>query len=246
MSCLVCLPSVYAHETIIKPVSLSAEQGKTVPFSVISTHVFMVSQDMELFENVDVTMINNDTVTPITLKPNPKLMTLDGTVLCKEEGYAIISGHRKGMIYTQTTQGSKLGSKKEFKNAAGPSKNYEKFCKALIKVGKANYGYDKIINDKLEIVPMTNPDLTRINMEMEFQILYNGNPLSTEVRATYDGFSTTPNTFAYITKCNAEGIAKVKITQPGTWMVHVENQENQADQDYDVHVTRAVLVFEVK
>ncbi|RLB93989.1 MAG: DUF4198 domain-containing protein [Deltaproteobacteria bacterium] len=246
MSCLVCLPSVLAHEFIIKPVLMSVEPGAKVPFSIVSGHVFMVSQEMEPTDKVEASMIKDDTVTPIKLSSNPTLMTQDGVALCQKQGYSIIAGHRKGMIYTKTTQGYKQGSKKGVKNAVSTSKKYEKFCKTLIKAGKADDGYGKIINDKLEIVPLTDPDSVQINSEMEFKIIYDGKPLSTEVLATYDGFSTNPNTYAYLTKCNDQGIAKVKITHPGTWMVRVQAESEQADQDYDIHVMRAVLVFEVK
>ncbi|MCK5098120.1 MAG: DUF4198 domain-containing protein, partial [Desulfobacteraceae bacterium] len=83
------------------------------------------------------------------------------------------------------------------------------------------------------------------NDYMEFKILYDDKPLSTEVFATYDGFTATPNTYAYFTECNDKGIAKVKITHPGTWMIRVQKKIEQATKDYDIHVMRAVLVFKV-
>ncbi|MBI9092928.1 MAG: DUF4198 domain-containing protein, partial [Desulfobacterium sp.] len=98
---------------------------------------------------------------------------------------------------------------------------------------------------KLEIVPMTDPATVKINTEMEFKVIYDGKPLSTEVYATYDGFSSTPNTYAYFTECNDQGVAKVIITHPGTWMVRVQKKLEVPTQDYDSHVMRAVLVFEV-
>ena len=246
MSGFACLPSVLAHEFIIKPVSMSVEPGATVPFSIVSAHVFMVSEEMEPADKIEASMIKDDTITPIKLSPNPTLLTQDGVALCQKPGYSIIAGHRKGVIYTKTTQGYMQGSKTGVKNAVSTSKKYEKFCKTLIKAGKADDGYGKIINDKLEIVPLTDPAGVQINSEMEFKIIYDGKPLSTEVLATYDGFSTNPNTYAYLTKGNDQGIAKVKITHPGTWMVRVEAESEQAGQDYDLHVMRAVLVFEVK
>jgi uncharacterized GH25 family protein len=206
----------------------------------------MISQEMEPADKVEASMIKDDVVTPIKLSSNPTLMTQDGIALCQKPGYSIISGHRKGVIYTKTTQGYKQGGKKEIKNAVSTSKKYEKFCKALVKAGNADNGYSKIINDKLEIVPLTDPASVRINSEMEFKIIYDGKPFSTEVVATYDGFSTNPNTYAYLTKCNDQGVATVKITHPGTWMVRVQAESKQADQDYDIHVMRAILVFEVK
>lgn len=210
----------------------------------MSCHVFMVSEEMEPGDQVDVSLIKESSVTPITLQANPTLMTHDGVALCETEGYSIISGHRKGMIWTQTTQGWKQASKKGLRGVIASGK-YEKFCKTLIKAGHPDHGYDKIIKDKLEIVPMTDPATVKINTEMEFKIIYDGKPLSTEVYATYDGFSSTPNTYAYFTQCNDQGVAKVIITHPGTWMVRVQKKVEQPTQDYDSHVMRAILVFEV-
>jgi len=245
MACFTFLSSASAHEFLIKPVQMSVAPDQKVPFSVMSCHVFMVSEELEPVDQMDVSLIKDDTITPIKLHPNPTLMTHDGVALSKTEGYSIIAGHRKGMIWTQTTQGWKQASKKGLRGVIASSK-YEKFCKTLIKTGKADHGYDKIVNDKLEIVPLTDPGTVRMNTDMEFKIIYDGKPLSTEVYATYDGFSATPNTYAYFTQCNDQGVAKVKITHPGTWMVRVQKTLEQATEDFDSHVMRAVLIFEVK
>ncbi|MCP4117580.1 MAG: DUF4198 domain-containing protein [Desulfobacteraceae bacterium] len=245
MICFTMIASVSAHEFVIKPVQMSVQPDQKVPFSVLSCHVFMVSEELEPGDQIDVSLINANTVTPIKLHPNPILLTHDGVAQCKKEGYAIIAGHRKGIIWTQTTQGWKQASKKGLRGVIASGK-YEKFCKTLIKAGNADQGFDTIVKDKLEIVPITNPATAGINTEMEFKILYDGKPLSTAVYATYDGFSSNPNTYAYYTECNDQGIAKVKITHPGTWMVRVQKKLDQATEDYDTHIMRAVLVFEVK
>ncbi len=80
---------------------------------------------------------------------------------------------------------------------------------------------------------------------MEFRILFDGKPFSTNVYATFDGFSDNANTYAYFTETDEGGSAKVKITHPGTWMVRVQHEINGATEDYDKHVMRAVLVFGV-
>lgn len=63
--------------------------------------------------------------------------------------------------------------------------------------------------------------------------------------ATFDGFSTNPNTYAYFTETDEKGIAKVKITHPGMWMVRAEKETAEQTEDYDKHILRAVLVFGV-
>jgi hypothetical protein len=50
---------------------------------------------------------------------------------------------------------------------------------------------------------------------MQVKVLYKGQPLTTNVYATYDGFSKEENTCAYYTEGHDDGTAKVKITHPG-------------------------------
>lgn len=49
-----------------------------------------------------------------------------------------------------------------------------------------------------------------------------------------------------MTETDENGVAYVKLHHPGTWMIRVENKIDQATEDYDVHVMRSVLVFNVQ
>ncbi len=241
---LICCIAANAHEFIIKPVQVSTEAGNKLAFSVLAAHVFMISEEAEPVEQVEISLIEKENKTEVKLQKNDVLLTLDGAVEPKKEGTAIIAGHRKGMIWSQTTQGWKQAGKKELKGVISSGK-YEKFCKTLINVGKADDGYKKVVGHKLEIVPISNPAEAMIGKDMEFKILFDGKPFSTGVYATFDGFSTNPNTYAYFTETDEQGIAKVKITHPGVWMVRVEKEIAEPTEDYDNHVIRAVLVLGV-
>ncbi|WP_321404296.1 DUF4198 domain-containing protein [Maridesulfovibrio sp.] len=249
LSCLLAVlfcSTAFAHEFILKPVQLTTEKNHVVPFSVVSAHVFMISEEMEPLNEVDAKLILAGKSTPLKLAENEMLMTLDGQIKPEAEGTAIIAGHRKGIIWTNTTKGWKQQSKKGLKGVISSGK-YEKFCKTLVTVGKADGSYNKVVGHKLEIVPMSDPTQAKVGDEIEFQTLLNGKPVSLEsMTATYDGFSLTPNSYAYFTEPYGNGLAKVKISAPGTWMVRVQYKNAQPTADYDSHVMRAVLVFEVK
>ncbi|WP_415716994.1 DUF4198 domain-containing protein [Maridesulfovibrio sp.] len=238
--------AAFAHEFIIKPVQLTAQKDHIVPFSVVSAHVFMISEEMEPIDQVEAALVLKGETTPLKLSENKMLMTLDGQIKPKSEGTAIITGHRHGIIWTQTTRGWKQQSKKELKGVISSGK-YEKFCKTLVTVGKPDGAYNKIIGQRLEIVPMSDPAKAKVGDEIEFQTLLDGKPVSVEnMVATYDGFSMNPNTFAYFTEPYGNGITKLKITAPGTWMVRVQHADKNPTPDYDNFVMRSVLVFEVK
>ncbi|NDV28039.1 DUF4198 domain-containing protein [Desulfovibrio sp. JC010] len=249
LSCLLavlCCSTAFAHEFIIKPVQLTAEKGHVVPFSIVSAHVFMISEEMEPINEVSAKLVLGGKSTPVKLAENGMLMTLDGQVKPETEGTAIIAGHRNGMIWTQTTKGWKQQSKKGLKGVIKSGK-YEKFCKALLTIGKPDGSYNKVLGQRLEIIPMSDPTQAKVGDEIEFQTLLDGKPVSVEsMTATYDGFSMNPNTYAYFTEPYGNGLTKVKITAPGTWMVRVQHVNAKPTADYDSHVMRSVLVFEVK
>ncbi len=77
-----------------------------------------------------------------------------------------------------------------------------------------------------------------------FAILFDGKPLSIGVYATFDGFSTNPDTYAYFTETDEQGIAKVKIMHQGIWMVRVEKELSDPTEDYDRHtISRQTKFF---
>ena len=54
----------------------------------------------------------------------------------------------------------------------------------------------------------------------------------------------TPS-LAYYTEGHKDGTAKVKITQPGIWMVRVQHAVTESSEDYDRYVARAVLLLSI-
>ncbi|WP_300672584.1 DUF4198 domain-containing protein [Desulfoluna sp.] len=244
MGCFVFAASLSAHEFIIKPVKNTAAMGETLPFSVLSAHVFMVSEEVEPLASVSVGLVSNDRETPVSLTENATLMTLDGAVSLAGEGTAILSGHRKGVIWTQTTSGWKQAPKSACKGVIESGK-YEKFCKTLVTSGHPDKGYAKVLGQALEIIPVTDPASVAPGEELIVKVLYKGKPLATEILATYDGFSGDPNTYAYYSTTGADGLARIKVTHDGTWMIRVEKKEEVPTSEYDKHVIRAVLVFGV-
>lgn len=236
--------SASAHEFIVKPARLSAAPGADLAVSVLSAHRFMVSEEIEPLDRVDLSLVSVDAVTPLRLRENTDDQTLEGTVRLTGNGTAILAGHRKGMIWTQTTTGWRQAGKQDCKGVIHSGK-YEKFCKALVTVGKDASGYDRIIGHTLEIVPLSDPAGAAVGREIDIKVLLNGKPLSTNVYATFDGFSTRENTYAYFTESRADGTAAIRLTHSGAWMVRVQHKTDSPTPDYDTHVMRAVLVFGV-
>ncbi len=234
--------AVQAHEFIVKPQEWQKyTAGQILPVSVASSHVFMKSEELEATESVEVTY--KGTVVP--LEANKAYYTYDGQITLDGTGAALIRGHRKGLIWSKTTQGMKPGGRDTLEGVL-ESRLYEKFCKTLLPVDGKTDGWDVKTGDALEIVPLDNPLTLRPGDELRVQILHEGQPVSPEmVTATYDVFTDQPNAYAYFTEPYGEGMAVVKVSASGLWMVRVQYVVDVAGKDYEKHIMRSVLVFPV-
>jgi uncharacterized GH25 family protein len=238
------LQTAVSHEFIVKPESFRPSNGEVVAVDVISAHVFMQSEELEPVTAVETYTISGEKRQEIPLEENAGERVLKGKYQSKSGGSHILCGHRKGMIWSKTTQGWKQGSRK---NHAGviSSGMYEKFSKAIL-VGESNdSSYKNVVGHALEIVPVDDLQMIRAGKEIKFKVFYEGQPLATEVYATYDGFSTHPNTYSYFSNSDENGEAAVKITNNGVWMVRVQHELEEPTEDYDKKVLRAVLLFEI-
>ena len=237
---------ISANEFIIKPLTLIAGPGQSVPFQVMSSAVFMVSQEIEPPGLVGVRVIEEGENEPrdVSLQENTTLRTLDGAFVPKKIGTAVIYGHRSPAVWTRTSKGWFPRGKRGLSDVQS-SGRYEKYAKALVKIGGASEGFDRVVGHRLEIVPVDNPLKAVPGDELEFKILFEGRTLlSVPVYATYDGFSSSPDTYAFFRQPQGGLPVKVKITRPGTWMVRIEHRL-PGNEDFDNDFIRATLVFRV-
>ena len=130
--------------------------------------------------------------TDITVKPNEKTLAYEGTQTAPSIGTFIVTGVRLPQIWATTPNGLKQVAKKD-PGASNPYK-IEKFAKALVNVTPTDNGFSTAIGDTLEIVPLTNLATIKPGDELTVRVLFKGQPLATNVYATYDGFSKEENT----------------------------------------------------
>lgn len=231
-----------AHEFILVPQSWRTyTSGQELPFSLVSSHVFMKSEELENPDNVKVDYMGKD----IPVTADEAFNAYTGAVKLGNAGAALLHGHRLGEVWSKTPQGVVKGDRTTLKGVVW-SRKYEKFCKTFIPVDGQTQGWDVKIGDTLEIVPLNNPFKLKVGDEFEIQVLYKGQPVSPEaVTATYDGFTDSPNAYAYFTEPYGEGKAKIKISAPGLWMVRVQYIVDEKSANYEQHAMRSVLVFPV-
>ena len=184
-------------------------------------------------------------------KTNPKLTFISDLEIESEEsisepGAYIVAAKRKAGFYTKTTQGGKRSSKKNLKNVISCS--FSHMCmKAVVNVGEGKGKVDVKIGHPMEIIPLKNPIDLRAGDYMPIQVLYNGKPFKGNIYATFAGFSTEKDTFAYSTKTDKKGKGKIRILQPGVWLIKASHEEPYPDQnECDVESFIATLTFEVR
>jgi hypothetical protein len=81
--CVIFTSSSRAHEFIIKPATLCVNAGDNVPFSVLSTHVFMIGEELLPAETVKASLLKCNKSVDLPLKETDILQTLDETATAK-------------------------------------------------------------------------------------------------------------------------------------------------------------------
>ena len=107
--CVIFTSSSRAHEFIIKPATLCVNAGDNVPFSVLSTHVFMIGEELLPAETVKASLLKCNKSVDLPLKETDILQTLDGTATGKfsktlivveasDRSYEKVLGHRLEIV----------------------------------------------------------------------------------------------------------------------------------------------------
>ncbi len=234
-----------AHEFVVKLDNPTPKAGQTVKAEFMASHVFGVSDEMEPVEDVQAVVVQGDQKIALPVKPNPAAKDLAGEFALPADGPAWINGHRLPQLWSQTPDGVKAGDRAALKGEQVISTSkYEKFVKVLLNPVAAAGTFDQPLGQTLEIIPLGNPADLKIGEEIKVRVLYDGQPISVPVYASYFGFSEHQNTYAYYTEPE-KGDPAVKITAPGMWMIRA-HYKAPGDGDIKINDYKAVLQFQVQ
>ena len=147
-----------------------------------------------------------------------------------EGTYTIVANIHPGFL-SKTTDGYKLKAKKGLDNVLSCFR-FDIRAKAIINVGNCIKIAEQKVGDPLEIIPLKNPNKLIEGELFPLKVLYDGKALPyAKVKATYAGFSDQPNTFAFVTKADKEGVAQIRILKKGRWVVNVLHEVPYPDPE---------------
>ncbi|WP_031387185.1 DUF4198 domain-containing protein [Desulfonatronum thiodismutans] len=162
-----------------------------------------------------------------------------------ESGAYLVVGQPKGGYWTRTATGGRSQPKSGLDNVIGCSFSVNTM-KAVLNVGDADGNVDAVVGHPLEIVPLANPATLKTGGYLPIRVLLNDEPYNGFFNATYAGFSSESDVFAYTARTNADGEGRLRILNRGIWLIKVEHQEAYPDPGVcDTRTYRGVLTFEV-
>jgi hypothetical protein len=85
--------ATHAHKFIVKPEVMTVQGGAELRLAGLSTHVFLVSEELEAAKDVKVGYFVNGKRTDIAVQPNEKTLAYDGTVTAPSSGASSSRGH---------------------------------------------------------------------------------------------------------------------------------------------------------
>lgn len=160
-------------------------------------------------------------------------------------GSYVVGAKSKSGYHTRTTQGSKRQSKEGLDGVISCSYSSNSM-KSVLNVGQAAEKVDQVVGHPLEIIPLANPAALKVGDYLPIRVLLEGKPYEGYFYATYAGFSTRAEVFAYAAETDGGGQGELRILHPGTWLIKVEHKESYPDLNVcDTRVYRAALTFQI-
>jgi uncharacterized GH25 family protein len=165
----------------------------------------------------------------------------------KQKGAYLVSAQINPGVYTKTTDGFKMQTKKGLKNAI-QCVSYDMRTKAIIIVGGQVKGLSRNTDDLLDIIPLESPNWLQGGGSLPVKVFFQGKPLFREyLYATYAGFSNANETYAFASMLNKEGQTSIKTLEKGVWLVKIPYKLAYPDpKECDEYYYCSTLTFEIK
>lgn len=165
----------------------------------------------------------------------------------ESEGAYVLLGSQKPFYWTKTKNGSKSLSKEGLADVIQCSA-FTNSMKSILNVGSGGGEYDTRYGQPLEIIPLKNPADLRVGDYMDIQVLLRGEPYRGLIFATYAGFATEREAYAFTVSADDQGKASIRIIERGPWLVKVKAEQHPYPDPRvcDVEAHFSTLTFGVR
>ena len=240
----------YAHFLWLDVDNYTPEPGEEITISIAWGHnfpkdseagtdrldkLFIIDPDGEIIPLTITAKGNEKVAAPVKIRLNKKGTNI--AVLTKKTGFS-----------SKTTQGYFNKSKKELDGVISSSWS-EASAKAIITVGSAGgNALQKKTEQRFQLILLKDPNMLKKGDNLPVKFILDNEPYRTWVYATYSGFSTERDTFAYTTRVNQEDMsAKITILEKGVWLIKAgEKIPYPNPEEADDFSFTCTLTFEVK
>lgn len=238
----------HAHDTWVAMQDYAVSQSKPVLLSVANAHRFVFpAEELLSPDRIDkiVFISPEGKEFPSTPQENNQYQSTSPPAAA---GTHLAIAIPKGGFFSLTPKGFQRGKSRKDLGEVIECRCSEKFAKALFTVnGPGGDVFSRPLGHGLEIIPLKDPATIKEGDFLPVRVLSQGNPARTEVFGVYAGFSDEPNTFAYTTRTDKEGVAKIKIIKAGIWLLLAKEEKNYPDPGECDKLSRAAsLTFQVK
>lgn len=239
-----------AHDLFMIADSWMPKIGERANVKMVVGHNFPDGSILAMADKMKVTLIAPDgKISPLDLKANGIYQVAGFTP--QMMGANVVMAQYQ-FFSTRTKAGKTVNQpKSEIKEPVDYGTYISRSSKTIIGTGGANA--IKPMGMNLEIVPQVDPTTLKSGEMLPVQILYKGKPIVPEhneeidVKAVYAGFQIDEDTYSFAGHTDKNGMCRIKLTQPGTWMVIVERRIPAADQaKADTELYGATLTFRIE
>ncbi len=241
--------NAYAHYLWVNVDNYSAKVGEEITISLGWGHQFPVDGQIAADKLQRLYLISPEgKEIPLNLKSEGgKGLAAPVKLKLEKPGSYLVVVEKKSSFVTKTTEGYKYQSQKGLKGVISSSWS-EGSAKAVIRVGESSgNSFQKAINQRYQVIPLDDPAGLKEGDYLRVKVTLDGKPYSTSVYATYAGFSKGKDTFAYTTRTDKEGIAKIKILKSGAWLVKASDEIPYPDtKEADKYSFTSTLTFGIK
>ena len=163
------------------------------------------------------------------------------------KGAYLIAAQVAPDFLTKTKDGFKLQSKKGVPEAISCFR-FDMATKTFINAGGQKQGFTGTANSSLEIMPLKDPQTQKKGATFPLRVMFQGKPLAgAEVKVTHDNWADPQKPFATVGKTDARGEIRVKLAQPGRWLIVTSHKTPYDPPDEcDEHFYTASLTFRVR